>query len=130
MFHAVSGSLVISGAVMMIIDVFKTDNYIDFVLFEDCVGRSETESTERCLRLLNSADFYNLVTEKFTEEKKNLFVYDTTKHKEYCRTSCRKYIDQHIQTDQRNEIGFPLKLAAGVRLCDFILFDYMSLSRR
>jgi hypothetical protein len=33
MFHAVAA------------DVFKTDNYVDFILFEDCGGRSKTDGT-------------------------------------------------------------------------------------
>jgi hypothetical protein len=60
-----------------------------------------------CVRFFNDAhklhgDFYRLATEKFNEEKNTLFGHDTAKQKEYFRTSCPKYVDQQIQTDQRN----------------------------
>jgi hypothetical protein len=114
-FHAVAGSLVISGAIMMIISVFKTDSYVDAISLADC--------DERCGDEINNhynSRFYDLVTDKFTAEKKQAFGDSKNNERyEYCHTTCRKYIDQHILTDQRNEIGFPVKLAAGVRLFDF-----------
>jgi hypothetical protein len=132
-FHAVAGSLVTSGAIMMIIDVFKTDSYVDSIVFKDCTGGCSA------IFVYNHeyhVAFWELIKKKLSDEKiKAINNFDTHEQEvnKYCHPVCRKYLDEHIRTDQRNEIGFPLKLAAGVRLCDFIMlcaFDYMSLSRR